>query len=937
MYLILSILIAMGESRQFPKPESEIRFGWGMSYNYIGQMHHNLNKYDVEVGLEIPDFRVIPYYQPFSRDPNYCNKWNTGIRTKLLFETCQKIWPAYIGTISKLDNSQERIKHIMEKEIPAVVPDFKLRPAPTETTANQPNVKRVKRFITDLLSLDIQGFSAFYQNRKQNKLKKGMKKLFERQNKLENRVSRLDNDMISLAKTTLKSLDHFQKELVRQGEHIKHLTNRVKHVEMAMQHHEHQITDNRNSIKFLGNMLGVLLSDLNRYLLLYESILSELDHFMDALDNLSNNQLSHSVVSTEVMKVLIDHIQQVLERDYPDYELVVSQVHDYYNLPISTFACKNKTLVIYISFYIKPKNQEPLFLYDIRTIPVPYHMNEELIYGSESKYTYTKVKPTTRILAMGSNTQINLDYDQLVHCVKYNILFFCEQMFLAKQGNKHTCESAIYTNQNEKLIQQKCTIEYYPKLDPDPEILDAGNYILLGNLTLPWTYFCEQKDEIPTPSSGSSYVIIKKHDLCQCSLSAGSWYLEANIAYCTEDPDNPSTQLTLYYTVNMATVIYNFQEKLKTEGITDLTLFTEQIPFYAREPDLIVEEDTYVLHDTSPAVNYKEVMEDFAMRRYLSKPDLAMSMAEPSHWFGGHNSGLTFVGVAAVLVVVLIPFLLFTLYKYCGFRFQFQQVNSILAKLLILNKTVESIPPTLAQPMTEFGEMTFEMFDLKVIQLVLIVMAFSLTCYLLIRMTLWLFDYLNTKLLNINSTGLTYLNSLTMDKSNIYLQFSDFTTSECANLYLGTICGNPEDIHVCGQFVAGTISLDRKFPFDFITLKWDTKVLSLIDLDLPMPTTLQISNWQKSKIRRMFDSNSSYFRIVAHNPNNLKVRAITGAYNLHDEVLEDDMGDADILDAPQPAQPIAVVQPALEVVVTDQQHTMTFNGEQVHICEEVEV
>ena len=50
-------------------------------------------------------------------------------------------------------------------------------------------------------------------------------------------------------------------------------------------------------------------------------------------------------------------------------------------------------------------------------------------------------------------------------------------------------------------------------------------------------------------------MIIKKHDLCQCSLSAGSWYLEANIAYCTEDPDNPSTQMTLYYTVNMATVI----------------------------------------------------------------------------------------------------------------------------------------------------------------------------------------------------------------------------------------------------------------------------------------------------------------------------------------------------------------------------------------------
>ena len=63
-----------------------------------------------------------------------------------------------------------------------------------------------------------------------------------------------------------------------------------------------------------------------------------------------------------------------------------------------------------------------------------------------------------------------------------------------------------------------------------------------------------------------------------------------------------------------------------------------------------------------------------------------------------------------------------------------------------------------------------------------------------------------------------------MDKTNIYLQFCDFTTGECANLYLGTIFGNPEDIYVYGQFVPGRISLDRKFPFDFITLKWDTIV-----------------------------------------------------------------------------------------------------------------
>ena len=74
MYLIHSILIGMGIGKQFPKPQSEIRFGWGLSYNFIGQLQHNLDKYDVVVGLEIPDFRTVSYYASFTTDPHYCKQ-----------------------------------------------------------------------------------------------------------------------------------------------------------------------------------------------------------------------------------------------------------------------------------------------------------------------------------------------------------------------------------------------------------------------------------------------------------------------------------------------------------------------------------------------------------------------------------------------------------------------------------------------------------------------------------------------------------------------------------------------------------------------------------------------------------------------------------------------------------------------------------------------
>ena len=69
-------------------------------------------------------------------------------------------------------------------------------------------------------------------------------------------------------------------------------------------------------------------------------------------------------------------------------------------------------------------------------------------------------------------------------------------------------------------------------------------------------------------------------------------------------------------------------------------------------------------------------MNDFGAARFLTKPDLVMSMSEVSHWFEGQNSWLTFVAIAAILVIVLLPVIMFTLYKYCGVRFQFQKVNA---------------------------------------------------------------------------------------------------------------------------------------------------------------------------------------------------------------------------------------------------------------------
>ena len=93
-----------------------------------------------------------------------------------------------------------------------------------------------------------------------------------------------------------------------------------------------------------------------------------------------------------------------------------------------------------------------------------------------------------------------------------------------------------------------------------------------------------------------------------------------------------------------------------------------------------------------------------------------------------------------------------------------------------------------------------------------------------------------------------------------------------------------------------------------------------------MPKTLQISRWNKTKVRKLFSSSNSYFRIVAHSPFTNKVKPLIDVYNLQDET---------ILDMDE-EQPMCVVEPTpLEVVVTVNQDTMTFNEDHTYIQTDV--
>ena len=78
---------------------------------------------------------------------------------------------------------------------------------------------------------------------------------------------------MSLTKATLSELDYLRKELESTGMWIKHLTKKIKILELEISRNSARIADNSNAIVFLSGTISILLSEMERYLALYQLIL----------------------------------------------------------------------------------------------------------------------------------------------------------------------------------------------------------------------------------------------------------------------------------------------------------------------------------------------------------------------------------------------------------------------------------------------------------------------------------------------------------------------------------------------------------------------------------------------------------------------------------------------------------------------------------------
>ena len=247
-----------------------------------------------------------------------------------------------------------------------------------------------------------------------------------------------------------------------------------------------------------------------------------------------------------------------------------------------------------------------MLLFSIETVPVS--LDAETYIGD--KREYTQIILETEYIALTDNNYVPLTQAQISLCAKIGYTYYCEYAHVLKKNTEHTCMSAIYYDQESEIKANQCKTIVTFDNTLESKILDAGNILILLNLQKPWTIACKDISRV-FEIEYSTFRILNRSELCECSLTAGNYLLSQTDTDCRDMPEARDGYLTTYYTFNkiiLDVITAKFDIQVDDGTITQSTLLHDDIPGYnlpTREfvlplvndiEDLILEEENLEIY-----------------------------------------------------------------------------------------------------------------------------------------------------------------------------------------------------------------------------------------------------------------------------------------------------------------------------------------------------
>ena len=161
-------------------------------------------------------------------------------------------------------------------------------------------------------------------------------------------------------------------------------------------------------------------------------------------------------------------------------------------------------------------------------------------------------------------------------------MHYSEYAHLLKKCTEHTCMSAIYYDQGSDIKAKQCkTIVTFDTL-LESKILDVGDLLILSNLQKPWTIACKDVSRV-FKIEYSTYHILNRSELCECSVTAGNYLLSYTNINCGNAPEARDGYFTTYHSFNkivLDVITKKFDIQVDESTKTRATLPHDDIPGY---------------------------------------------------------------------------------------------------------------------------------------------------------------------------------------------------------------------------------------------------------------------------------------------------------------------------------------------------------------------
>ena len=429
-----------------------------------------------------------------------------------------------------------KIKHVM----PRLLPNEQALLYGKQTKTEHDRQKRaiplglIFSGVSAIGGLFIKGFNAISNYKKSKAMAKAMKQLYHAQEIDHRRLQRLEHHTSLLAKATKMAFAHIDGKLqildVKIGNVMTNLRRFMAETTKQFKYTWQVTVANRLAIKLLSSGSAIYDRVLHKYLQYYINYQVTLDNFLTGLDSLGTGRLTFQVLNPTELTHFLEAIDRQLHKERSSFQLAFNHTYQYYAEPMVTFSNSHDKLLVNIPVLLRLDDQNDLTLYSIDTVPMPF--DTETLDGDNDEYTF--INNSYLYMAINKDNYIPLDERQLRLCNKIGATYYCENSYVLHHRSEHTCESAIYYRTDPKMVKTHCKAMFTSGQNFPPKVLDAGETMILFNLPRPWILVCG-KHKRPREIKIATYKILNRTELCECSLTTGTFLLDETLAQCTPE------------------------------------------------------------------------------------------------------------------------------------------------------------------------------------------------------------------------------------------------------------------------------------------------------------------------------------------------------------------------------------------------------------------